>query len=429
MLNDLWASGEAPWRIWDAAEVEAPMKRALVTGGHGFVASHLARALLERGDAVTVLDLAPPPPLGPGPAGDRPGGRAGRGGPAATRSAVGATVEAGEFDVVFHLAAQTLVGPAMADPAATFEANVRGTWTLLEACRRADVPAVVVASSDKAYGPQRGAALPRGDAAATGLPLRGEQGGGRRDRAQLPPRLRPAGRGHPLRQRLRRRRPQLLAPDPGSDRRRARRPPAADPLRRQPRARLPLRRRRGRRLPGDRARGRRRRPGGGGGVQRRRRATPLGGRGAGDDRRGLRRRPRPRIPRHRQPGRRDRSPVRRLGEAARAAPAGTPRSSSATASPVPSSGTASTRRRAPDVRTIHGHGQGHEDDRRPLSGRAGEGAGARRRRRGAAAVARSGRRKPPKAWGASTSPRPRRSSPCAPRRTPRRRPRASARRG
>ena len=37
------------------------MKRALVTGGHGFVASHLARALLERGDAVTVLDLAPPP--------------------------------------------------------------------------------------------------------------------------------------------------------------------------------------------------------------------------------------------------------------------------------------------------------------------------------------------------------------------------------
>ena len=41
----------------------------------------------------------------------------------------------------------------MADPAATFEANVLGTWTLLEACRRAEVPALVVASSDKAYGP------------------------------------------------------------------------------------------------------------------------------------------------------------------------------------------------------------------------------------------------------------------------------------
>jgi CDP-glucose 4,6-dehydratase len=128
------------------------VKRALVTGGHGFVASHLARALLERGDSVTVLDLAPPPLSGLTLQGVAPEIElveadlcdAGR---------VGATIEASEFDVVFHLAAQTLVGPAMADPAATFEANVRGTWTLLEACRRADVPAVVVASSDKAYGP------------------------------------------------------------------------------------------------------------------------------------------------------------------------------------------------------------------------------------------------------------------------------------
>ena len=66
---------------------------------------------------------------------------------------VDAAIAAGEFDVVFHLAAQTLVGPAMADPAETFEVNVRGTWSLLESCRRADVPAVIVASSDKAYGP------------------------------------------------------------------------------------------------------------------------------------------------------------------------------------------------------------------------------------------------------------------------------------
>lgn len=128
------------------------MKRALVTGGHGFVASHLARALLERGDAVSVLDLAPPPVSGlelQGVAGEVETVAAD------LRDAplVAATVESGEFDVVFHLAAQTLVGPAMADPAATFETNVRGTWTLLEACRRAEVPAVVVASSDKAYGP------------------------------------------------------------------------------------------------------------------------------------------------------------------------------------------------------------------------------------------------------------------------------------
>ena len=151
VLNDLWDAGRAPWRVWDAAGGGA-VKRALVTGGHGFVASNLARALLERGDAVTVLDLAPPPRLRARPAGDRARGGADRG-RRPRRRAVGAAIDAGEFDVVFHLAAQTLVGPAMADPPQTFEVNVRGTWILLEACRRADVPAVVVASSDKAYGP------------------------------------------------------------------------------------------------------------------------------------------------------------------------------------------------------------------------------------------------------------------------------------
>lgn len=54
---------------------------------------------------------------------------------------------------VFHLAAQTIVGVANRDPVSTFEANVRGTWTLLEACRRSPlVEQIVVASSDKAYG-------------------------------------------------------------------------------------------------------------------------------------------------------------------------------------------------------------------------------------------------------------------------------------
>lgn len=130
------------------------MKRALVTGGHGFVASHLARALLERGDAVTVLDLASPRLSGLALQGIESGVERVEGD---LRDAplVGATLEGGEFDVVFHLAARTLVGAAMADPVATFEVNVRGTWTLLEACRRAAAPAVVVASSDKAYGPHR----------------------------------------------------------------------------------------------------------------------------------------------------------------------------------------------------------------------------------------------------------------------------------
>lgn len=61
-----------------------------------------------------------------------------------------------EIDTVFHLGAQTTVGAAQRFPLATFEANIRGTYNLLEACRihRDLVRSVVVASSDKAYGEQ-----------------------------------------------------------------------------------------------------------------------------------------------------------------------------------------------------------------------------------------------------------------------------------
>jgi CDP-glucose 4,6-dehydratase len=58
-----------------------------------------------------------------------------------------------EIDSVFHLAAQTIVGTANRSPASTFDTNIRGTWTLLEACRHHGVARTVVAASDKAYGP------------------------------------------------------------------------------------------------------------------------------------------------------------------------------------------------------------------------------------------------------------------------------------
>jgi CDP-glucose 4,6-dehydratase len=58
-----------------------------------------------------------------------------------------------EIETVFHLGAQTIVSIANRNPRPTFEANVKGTWNVLEACRLAPtVKAVVVASSDKAYG-------------------------------------------------------------------------------------------------------------------------------------------------------------------------------------------------------------------------------------------------------------------------------------
>ena len=60
-----------------------------------------------------------------------------------------------EIEIVFHLGAQTIVGIANRNPLSTFESNVRGTYNLLEACRRSPlIKAVVIASSDKAYGAQ-----------------------------------------------------------------------------------------------------------------------------------------------------------------------------------------------------------------------------------------------------------------------------------
>lgn len=60
------------------------------------------------------------------------------------------------IDTVFHIAAQPIVGVADRAPLQTFEANIRGTYNLLEACRqhRGLVQRVVIASSDKAYGEQ-----------------------------------------------------------------------------------------------------------------------------------------------------------------------------------------------------------------------------------------------------------------------------------
>jgi len=60
-----------------------------------------------------------------------------------------------EIDTVFHLAAQTIVRTANRNPLSTFESNIKGTWCILEACRRVPtVKRIVIASSDKAYGEQ-----------------------------------------------------------------------------------------------------------------------------------------------------------------------------------------------------------------------------------------------------------------------------------
>jgi len=63
----------------------------------------------------------------------------------------------GEYEVntVFHLAAQAIVSVANRNPVSTFESDIKGTWSLLEACRRSPtIKSIIVASSDKAYGAQ-----------------------------------------------------------------------------------------------------------------------------------------------------------------------------------------------------------------------------------------------------------------------------------
>jgi CDP-glucose 4,6-dehydratase len=131
-------------------------RTALVTGAQGFIGSWLAERLLDEGAEVVALR---------------------RDAPALSRFRIAELEERcdvvqGDLDdyeallrilnehsvnLVFHLAAQTIVGTANRSPLSTFETNVKGTYTLLEACRALGVvgdplDAVVVASSDKAYG-------------------------------------------------------------------------------------------------------------------------------------------------------------------------------------------------------------------------------------------------------------------------------------
>lgn len=127
---------------------------ALVTGAHGFIGGWLAERLLDRGARVVV-----PARHGSGDSRFVDEGLADRCDVAAASlldlPSLIRVVNEFEVDTVFHLAAQTTVGAAAEAPLDTWEANVRGTYNLLEACRLAgagrDVRAVV-ASSYHAYG-------------------------------------------------------------------------------------------------------------------------------------------------------------------------------------------------------------------------------------------------------------------------------------
>jgi CDP-glucose 4,6-dehydratase len=129
-------------------------RSVLVTGASGLVGSHLVHKLLGLGAQVTVLLHDRDPQSELVRSGDLErvavvGGRL-----ESVTDVERAIAESGPSHV-FHLGAQTLVGVGIQAPLLTFESNVRGTYNLLEACRRQMTDAsgyILVASSDKVYG-------------------------------------------------------------------------------------------------------------------------------------------------------------------------------------------------------------------------------------------------------------------------------------
>ena len=133
-------------------------RRVFVTGATGVIGRNLVSSLVDYGAEVVTLmrDQLP---------GNRFQGTWLDGNPAVTLvrgeledyDLVMRTLAEYETEYIFHLGAQTIVGVGNRSPRTTFQANIEGTWNLLEAARvlneySADIRSISVASSDKAYG-------------------------------------------------------------------------------------------------------------------------------------------------------------------------------------------------------------------------------------------------------------------------------------
>ncbi|MEK7093476.1 MAG: NAD-dependent epimerase/dehydratase family protein [Patescibacteria group bacterium] len=127
-------------------------KKVFITGANGFLGSHLVRELVQHGARPVVLVYE-----------ENPGGIFETEGLAAQTTVVrgdvrdlkqmNEIVNSHGIDTIYHLAAQALIDQAIDDPIATFEANIQGTWNILEAAKKSpQVKRIIVASSDKAYG-------------------------------------------------------------------------------------------------------------------------------------------------------------------------------------------------------------------------------------------------------------------------------------
>ena len=132
------------------------MQRVLVTGGAGFIGSHVAERLLARGDRVVVLDnlndFYDPALKRRNAAALEQAGAEVVTGDIRDRERVGELFERGRFDALIHLAALAGVRPSLQDPLAYADVNVQGTLVLLEELRKRPQTRFVFASSSSVYG-------------------------------------------------------------------------------------------------------------------------------------------------------------------------------------------------------------------------------------------------------------------------------------
>src|SRR5207253_10865106 len=134
-----------PSKVTNTASLGYEAMRAVVTGGAGFIGSHLVDALVARGDEVHVLDN-----LATGVRERVNGGAAFREGD--IRADAAALFAEARPEVVFHLAAQADVGTSVERPDYDADVNVVGTVRVLEAAHVADARVVFASSGGAIYG-------------------------------------------------------------------------------------------------------------------------------------------------------------------------------------------------------------------------------------------------------------------------------------
>jgi CDP-glucose 4,6-dehydratase len=131
-------------------------KNVLVSGADGFIASWIAKELIARGtNVITIVMDIKKPRISLDLLGIRDKITVVQGN-ITDYDIVQRVLNEYSIDTCFHLAAQAIVGIANKSPISTFDSNIKGTWTILEAVRNSkSVERVIVASSDKAYGDQK----------------------------------------------------------------------------------------------------------------------------------------------------------------------------------------------------------------------------------------------------------------------------------